>query len=73
MNDTDYMMEALKEAKKAYEENEVPVGAIVVMNDISIATSAGFTPLILFAWPIDVGLISFSFSFASLARLWISS
>ena len=33
MNDTDYMMEALKEAKIAYRENEVPVGAIVVMND----------------------------------------
>lgn len=26
----DYMKEALKEAKKAYSKNEVPVGAIIV-------------------------------------------
>ena len=32
MNNIDYMMEALKEAKKAHEEKEVPVGAIVVLN-----------------------------------------
>ncbi|MFN6374109.1 MAG: deaminase, partial [Chitinophagia bacterium] len=28
-----YMKAALREAEKAYEEGEVPVGAIVVVND----------------------------------------
>lgn len=27
-----YMKEAIKEAKKAYKKNEVPVGAIIVKN-----------------------------------------
>lgn len=33
MTDTHYMQQALKEAQRAYVEDEVPVGAIVVMND----------------------------------------
>ena len=32
-----FMREALKEAKKAYDKNEVPVGAIIVSNDKIIA------------------------------------
>jgi len=32
MTDEQYMQLALKEAQRAYEEDEVPVGAIVVMN-----------------------------------------
>ncbi len=32
-----YMLEALIEAKKAYEIGEVPIGAIIVKNDIIIA------------------------------------
>ena len=32
-----YMREALKEAKKAFQEDEVPVGAIIVHNDTIIA------------------------------------
>ena len=32
-----YMMQALKEAKKAFEEEEVPVGAVVVLNEKIIA------------------------------------
>lgn len=32
MNDEIYMEEALNEAEKAYQENEVPVGAVVVLN-----------------------------------------
>lgn len=32
-----YMREALKEAKKAFQENEVPVGAIIIHNDTIIA------------------------------------
>lgn len=32
-----YMLEALKEAKKAYLKKEVPVGAIIVKNDIIIS------------------------------------
>jgi tRNA(adenine34) deaminase len=37
MTDEYYMMLALKEAKRAFEEGEVPVGAIVVMNEKTIA------------------------------------
>lgn len=37
MTDEYYMMLALKEAKRAYEEDEVPVGAIVVLNGKVIA------------------------------------
>lgn len=36
-NDTKYMMEALIEAKKAYEIDEVPIGAIIVKEDKIIA------------------------------------
>ena len=32
-----YMMEALKEAKKAYQKNEVPVGAVIVKDGRIIA------------------------------------
>lgn len=37
MTDEYYMMQALKEAKKAFEEDEVPVGAVVVLNEKIIA------------------------------------
>ena len=37
MTDEYYMMMALKEAKKAMEDGEVPVGAIVVLNEKVIA------------------------------------
>jgi len=39
MTETDeyYMRQALKEAQKAYEEEEVPIGAIIVMHDKIIA------------------------------------
>jgi tRNA(adenine34) deaminase len=37
MDHVHYMRLALKEAKKALEENEVPIGAIVVLNDHIIA------------------------------------
>lgn len=37
MNDEYYMKEALKEAKKAYEKDEVPIGAVMVRNDKIIA------------------------------------
>lgn len=37
MTDEYYMMLALKEAKRAYDDGEVPVGAIVVMNEKIIA------------------------------------
>jgi len=32
MTDEQYMMQALKEAQKAFDEGEVPVGAVIVMN-----------------------------------------
>ena len=38
-----YMTEALKEAKKAYERDEVPVGAIVVCNRTIIARAHNLT------------------------------
>ena len=37
MDDEYYMRQALKEATKAYDEGEVPVGAIIVMNEKIIA------------------------------------
>lgn len=37
MTDEQYMQQALKEAQKAYDTGEVPVGAIIVMNDRVIA------------------------------------
>ena len=37
MTDEYYMMLALKEAKRAYEEDEVPVGAVVLLNGKVIA------------------------------------
>jgi len=37
MTDEYYMMQALKEAKKAFEEEEVPVGAVIVINEKIIA------------------------------------
>jgi tRNA(adenine34) deaminase len=37
MTDEYYMMQALKEARKAFDEDEVPVGAVVVLNDKIIA------------------------------------
>jgi len=37
MNDEDYMQQALKEARKAYEDDEVPIGAIVVLGNKIIA------------------------------------
>ncbi|MFN4314588.1 MAG: nucleoside deaminase [Chitinophagaceae bacterium] len=37
MNDEYYMMQALKEARRAFDEGEVPVGAVVVMDQRVIA------------------------------------
>jgi tRNA(adenine34) deaminase len=37
MTDEHYMKQALREAQKAFEEDEVPVGAVVVMNGRIIA------------------------------------
>ena len=37
MSDEQYMQQAIKEAQKAFDTDEVPVGAIVVMNDSIIA------------------------------------
>lgn len=37
MNDEYYMQQALKEAQKAYTDGEIPVGAVVVMNERIIA------------------------------------
>lgn len=36
-NDLKYMSLALKEAKKAFDKGEVPVGAVIVKNDVVIA------------------------------------
>ncbi len=37
MTDEEYMQQAIKEAQKAFDIDEVPVGAVVVMNDRIIA------------------------------------
>jgi tRNA(adenine34) deaminase len=36
MTQTDFMKEALLEAEKAFEEGEVPVGAVVVVDDVIV-------------------------------------
>jgi tRNA(adenine34) deaminase len=37
MTDAYYMMQALKEAKKALEDDEIPIGAVVVINEKIVA------------------------------------
>lgn len=37
MTDEYYMMQAIKEAKKAWEDGEVPIGAVVVLNERVVA------------------------------------
>ena len=37
MTDEHYMQQALREARNAYEEEEIPIGAIIVLNDKIIA------------------------------------
>lgn len=39
MTDEYYMLQALKEAKKAFDDGEIPVGAIILQNDKIIARS----------------------------------
>ena len=41
-NDEYYMNEALKEAMKAYKEDEVPVGCVIVKDDKIINCPAGW-------------------------------
>lgn len=43
MTDEYFMMLALKEAKKAYEEEEIPIGSVVVMNQKVIARGHNMT------------------------------
>ncbi len=42
-SDEHFMKEALKEAKKAFEEDEIPVGAVVVCNERIIARAHNLT------------------------------
>lgn len=42
-NDTYFMKQALQEAQKAYDEDEVPVGAVIVANDQIIARAHNLT------------------------------
>jgi len=43
MTDEYFMMQALKEAKRAYEEDEIPIGAIVVINEKVVAHGYNMT------------------------------
>lgn len=43
MTDEYYMMQAIKEAKKAFEDDEIPIGAVVVMNEKIIARGHNMT------------------------------
>src|SRR5215207_6267183 len=43
MTDEYFMMQAIKEAKKAFEDDEVPIGAVVVMNEKVIARGHNMT------------------------------
>jgi tRNA(adenine34) deaminase len=42
-DDEHYMREALKEARKAYQQDEVPIGSVVVCNGIIIARAHNYT------------------------------
>lgn len=42
-NDEFFMKEAYKEAQKAYEQDEVPVGAVIVCNNLIIARAHNLT------------------------------
>ena len=46
MTDQDYMMQALVEAQKAYDRDEVPVGAVVVCRDRVIARAHNLTEVL---------------------------
>ncbi|MCP9750455.1 nucleoside deaminase [Ferruginibacter sp. HRS2-29] len=46
MNDEQYMRQALTEAQKAFEKDEVPIGAIVVLNNRIIARAHNQTELL---------------------------
>ena len=43
MTDEYYMTQALKEAKKAFDDDEVPIGAVVVLNGKIIARGSNMT------------------------------
>ncbi len=43
MTDEYFMMQALKEARIAYEEEEIPIGAVVVMNNTIVARGHNMT------------------------------
>ena len=43
MTDEYFMMQALKEAKKGFDDGEIPIGAVVVMNDKIIARGHNMT------------------------------
>jgi tRNA(adenine34) deaminase len=43
VTDEYYMMQALKEAKKAFEDDEIPIGAVVVVNEKIIARGHNMT------------------------------
>ncbi len=45
MTDEYFMKMALKEAEKAFEEDEVPVGAVVVINNKIIALTSAFNSI----------------------------
>src|SRR3990170_2576455 len=42
-SDEHYMREALKEAKKAFEADEVPIGAVIVCDNRIVARAHNFT------------------------------
>ena len=43
LNDEYYMQQALREAEKAFEEDEIPVGAVIVINQKIIARAHNMT------------------------------
>ena len=43
MTDEYFMMQALKEAKRAFEDDEIPIGAVVVVNERIIARGHNMT------------------------------
>ncbi|MEY2922510.1 MAG: hypothetical protein RL108_1136, partial [Bacteroidota bacterium] len=45
-NDTYFMKKALQEAEKAFDKGEIPVGAVIVINNTIIARSHNLTELL---------------------------
>ena len=70
-NDTNFMKEALKQAKIAFERNEVPIGALITFEDRIIARSYNQVELLKDATA-HAEMIAITMAAGSLKSKWIS-